>query len=152
MNVLTFYYEVFSNVCVVEIIGTSCLLPKNIVLRTLIIDFSWCVVLVLIPSLSISNFKSHSVCRVRFCFWVVQWGCFFTRSGRPPRYILPLSGVTWNLPVRLEYIFQLGQISGRVINFSTALVVISVTFVASDETGTCFCWSMWTLAVKFWLW
>ena len=64
-----------SDVCVVVLVGTVCLIHQNILLGPMIINFPRCLSLVFIPALSIFHgfLLYHSVCRVLFCFLVVGW-------------------------------------------------------------------------------
>ena len=59
-----------SDAFVVALIGNACMFIQNIVLGHLILHCLGCVVLVLIPDLSIFHefLLSHSVCRVLFYF------------------------------------------------------------------------------------
>ena len=76
----------FSDAFVVALVGTVCLMNQNIVLCPMILHFTWCVALVLIPDFLICHefLLSHLVCRFLFCFWVVWLGYCLHHSGRTP--------------------------------------------------------------------
>ena len=86
---LMFSLNVWQNLSdefVVEPFGTVCLIIQNIVLGPLILNYPWCVALVLIPDFSIYHelLLSYSVCRVLFCSWVIFLGYFLHHSVSPP--------------------------------------------------------------------
>ena len=105
-------------------VGTVCLNLQNIAWVPLILHYTWCGFLVLIPaSLICYEFLLyHLGWRDLFCSWLVWLRYYWHHIGRPPRFKYLLCLIAPEIfQLGQKTFFQLGQISGGVLHLCSPL-------------------------------